>query len=146
MQVGYFVHICLGGFDAEKVPGIRGTCSTFFRSLCTRVRTSPFEISLSEYHDGSLVPWYWKPNISQACNGWILRFIQSKKTASPVIWLCLRSSIHSSRLGIWLSSTGFLFHSGLWIGGPGIITGRVWPWFSMHNHFGFQSITLLDSL
>ena len=28
------------------------------------------------------------------------------------------------KLGIWLSSTGFLFHSGHWIGGPGVIGGK----------------------
>lgn len=55
-QIDYFVHTCFGGFDAEKVSGIRGTCSTFLSSRCTRLRTSPLEISLFEYRDGSLVP------------------------------------------------------------------------------------------
>ena len=146
IRIDYFVCTCLGGFDAEKVSGMMGTCSTFLSSRCARQRIFPLEISFSKYCDRSLVPWYWKPNVSRAWKGWILLFIQSNMTTSLVICFCLRLAIHSSRTGIWLSSTVFLFNSGLWIGGPGVIIGSVLPRLSIYNHFGFQSITLLDSL
>ena len=59
---------------------------------------------------------------------------------------CLSLVILSSSSGIWLSLTSFLFHSGLQIGGPGVMAGRVSNWFSIYSYFGFQSITLLESL
>ena len=67
---------------------------------------------------------------SRACNGWILRFIQSKMTVSPVNILCLKMPIRASSSEIWLSSAGFLFHSGHWIGGPGVMDGKLLDWFS----------------
>jgi hypothetical protein len=56
IRIDYFVRTCLGGFDAEKVSGMMGTCSTFLSSRCARQRISPLEISFSKYCDGSLVP------------------------------------------------------------------------------------------
>jgi len=47
---------CFGGLAAEKLLGIMGTCFTSLSSRRTRLKTSPFEISSSEYHDGSAVP------------------------------------------------------------------------------------------
>ena len=131
---------CFGGLAAENVSGMKGRCFTSLRSSHTRLKTSLFEISYSEYRDAA-VPWYWKPNVSQACSGWILLFIQSNTTASPLVCFCLRLAIRASSSGIWLSSTSFSFHSGCRTGGPGVITGRVSDWFSMYNHLGFQSIT-----
>ena len=131
MQIDYFSHTCLGGFDAEKLSGISWTWSAFSSSHCTRRRASPLEISLVEYRDESLAPWYSKPNVSRACRGWILCFIQSITTASLVIWFCFRSTIRLSRSGIWLSSVGFFFHSGLLIGALGAIAGREVSWFPM---------------
>ena len=101
----------------------------FFRSRCIRLKTTSSEISSFEYLDGSVVPWYWNPSDSRACNGWILHFIQSNMTVSPVN-ICLRTAIRSSSSETWLSSTGFLFHSGHWIGGPGVIGGKHPDWFS----------------
>ena len=129
IQVDYFIHACIGRFDTEKVSGIWGTCSTFSSRRYTRRRASLFEISLVDYRDGSLVPRYSKPKVSWAWRGWILRFIQSKTTASPVIRSCFRSAIHPSRSRIWLPSINFFFHPGLITGGPGAITGRVFSWF-----------------
>ena len=71
----------------------------FFTSLsshCTRLNISSSEISSSEYLDELVVLWYWKPNVSRACSGWILLFIQSNMTASPVTLFCLRSAIRAS--------------------------------------------------
>ena len=137
---------CFGGFPIENVPRTTGIFFTFFRSRCTRLKTTSFEISSFEYLYGSVVPWYWNPSDSRACNGWILRFIQSNMTASPVNIFCLRTAIRSRSWGIWLSSTGFLFHSGHWIGAPGVIDGKLPSRFSIKNYLGFHSITLLLSL
>ena len=120
-----------GGFNNENVSRRWGTCSTFSKSCCTRRRASPLEISLSDHRDGSLVPWYSKPKVTRAWRGWILRFIQSKAIASPVIQFCFRFAINFSKSGIWLVSRGFFNHSALIIGGPGVIIGRVFPWFSI---------------
>ena len=49
---------CFGGFAAENVLGTTGIFFTFFRSRCTRLKTTSFEISSSEYLDASVVPWY----------------------------------------------------------------------------------------
>ena len=70
----------------------------------------------------------------RACNGWILRFIQSNMTASLVNIFCLKMAIRSSSSEIWLSSTSFLFHSGHWIGAPGVIDGKLPNRFSIKNH------------
>ena len=102
---------------------------TFFRSRCIRLKTTSSEISSFEYLDGSVVPWYWNPSDSRACNGWILRFIQSNMTVSPVNIFCLQMAIRASSSEIWLSSAGFLFHSGHWIGGPGVMDGKFLDWF-----------------
>ena len=110
---------CFDGFAAENAPGTTGILFTFFRSHWTRLKTTSSKISSFEYLDGSVVPWYWNPSDSRACNGWILRFIQSNMIVFPLNIFCLRMAIRSSSSEIWLSSTGFLFHSGHWIGGPG---------------------------
>ena len=122
---------CFGGFVAEKVSGTIGTFFTFLSSRCIRLNATSSEISSFEYLGGSVVPWYWNPSNSRACSGWILFFIQSNMTASPVTLFCLRSAIRTSSSEIWLSSTGFLFHSGHWIGGPGVIAGTLSHWFSI---------------
>jgi len=137
---------CFSGFAAEKVLGTIGTFFTFLSNRCTRLNATLFEISSFEHIHESAVPWYWNPSDSRACNGWILRFIQSNMTASPVNIFCLRTAIRSRSWGIWLSSTGFLFHSGHWIGAPGVIDGKLPNRFSIKNHLGFHSITLLLSL
>ena len=124
------VHTWFGGFAAEIVSGTTGTSFTLFSSHWIRLKTSSSEISSSEYLDESVVPWYWKPNVSRACSGWILLFIQLNTIASPVKFLCLISAILERSSGIWLPSTGFLFHSGHWIGGPGVIVGTLSHWFS----------------
>ena len=121
---------CFRGFAAEKVSGTTGTSFTFSSSRRIRLNTSSSEISSSKNLDESVIPWYWKPNVSRACSGWILLFIQSNTTASPVKLFFLSSAIRASSLEIWLLSTGFLFHSGHWIGGPGVITGTLSHWFS----------------
>ena len=46
------------GFAAENVPGTTGIFFTFFRSRCTRLKTTSFEIASYENLDGSVVPWY----------------------------------------------------------------------------------------
>ena len=122
---------CFGGLAAEKVLGTTGTFFTSLSSHWTRLNTSSSEISSSEYLDESVVPWYWKPKVSRACSGWILFFIQSNMTTSPVTFLCLRSAIRASSLSTWLLSTGFLFHSDHWIGGPGVMMGMLSHWFSI---------------
>ena len=121
---------CFEGFAAKKVSGTTGTSFTFLSSRWIRLNTSSSEISSSKNLDESVVPWYWKPNVFRAYSGWILLFIQSNAIASPVKFLCLRSAILERRSGIWLLSTGFLFHSGHWIGGSGVIT-RIWLRFKM---------------
>ena len=97
---------------SKKVPGTTGILFTFFRSRCIRLKTTSSEISSFEYLDGLVVPWYWNPSDSRACNGWILRFIQSNMIVSPVNIFCLKMAIRASSSEIWLSSTGFLFHLG----------------------------------
>ena len=48
---------CFGGFAAENVPGTTtGIFFTFFRSRCTRLKATSFEISFFEYLDESTVP------------------------------------------------------------------------------------------
>ena len=132
-----------GGFLAEKASGTTGTFFMFLNSRCTRLSTISSKISSFEYLDGSAVPWYWNPRVSWACNGWILRLIQSNTTASPVNIFCLKMAIRPSSSETWFSSTGFLFHSGHWIGGPVVIGGKHPDWFSTKNHLRFHSITLL---
>ena len=134
---------CFGGFAAEKVPRTTGILFTFFRSHCIRLKTTSFEISSFEYLNGSVIPWYWNPSDSQACSGWILLFIQSNTTTSPVNIFCLKMAIRSSSSKTRLSLTGFLFHSSHWIGGPWSKGGKLPDWFSTKNHLGFHSITLL---
>ena len=121
---------CFGGFAAEKVSGTTDTSLTSLSSRWIRLNTSSSEISSSKNLDESVIPWYWKPNVFRAYSDWILLFIQSNAIASPVKFLCLRSAILERSSGIWLLSTGFLFHSGHWIGGPGVITGTLSHWFS----------------
>ena len=111
-------------FAAEKVLRTIRTFFTFLSSRCIWLKATSSEISSFEYLDGSAVSWYWNPSNPRACNGWILRFIQSNTTASPVNILCLKSVIRSSSSETWLSSTDFLFYSGHWIGGPGVIGGK----------------------
>ena len=43
--------------------------------------------------------------------------------------ICLKMAIWSSSSEIWLSSTVFLFHSGHWIGGPGVMDRKLLDWF-----------------
>ena len=131
LQFDYLSLTSLGGFSTENVLRRCGTCSTFSNSHCTRWRASPLEISSSEHHDRSFFPWYSKPKVTRDWRGWILCFIQSITTASPVIWFCFRSTIRLSRSGIWLSSVAFFFHSCLLIGAPGAIAGRELSWFPM---------------
>ena len=69
-------------------------------------------LSVLYYVDRSVVPWYWNPSDSRACNGWILRFIQSNMIVSPVNILCLKMAIRGSSSEIWLSSTGFFIPLG----------------------------------
>jgi len=47
---------CFGGLATENVLGTTGILFTFFRSRCTRLKTTSFEISSFEYLDGSVVP------------------------------------------------------------------------------------------
>ena len=128
-QIDYFSLTPFGGFNTENVLRRWGTRSIFLKSRCTRCRASLLEISLSEHRDGSLVPWYSKPKFTRAWRGWILRFIQSKATASQVSRFCFNFAINSSKSRIWLVSRGFFNHSALIIGGPGVIVGMVFPWF-----------------
>ena len=100
---------CFGGFAAENVPGTTGILFTFFRSRCTQLRITSSEISSFEYLDGSVVPWYWNPSDSRACNGWILRFIQSNMTVSPVNILCLK--MESARVVQRFDSPRLVFYS-----------------------------------
>ena len=129
LQIDYLSLTSFGGFNTEIVLRRCGTCSIFSKSRCTQRRTSPLEISFSEHHDGSFTPRYSKPKVTRAWRGWILCFIQSKATASPLIPFCFKLAIISSNSGIWLVSRGFFSHSALWIGGPARMDGRLFPWF-----------------
>ena len=124
------ISTCFGGLAAEKVSGTTRIFFTSLSSRWTQLNTSSSEISFSEHLDESVVPWYWKPSVSRACSGWTLLFIQLHTIASPVKFLCLRSAILERSSGIWLSSIGFLFHSGHWIGGPRVVAGTLSHWFS----------------
>ena len=111
LQIVYLSLTSLGGFSTKNVLRRCGTCSTFSNNHRTRRRASPLEISSPEHRDGSFFPWYSKPKVTRAWRGWILRFNQSKATASPLIPFRFRLAIISSSSGIWLISIGFFSHS-----------------------------------
>jgi len=100
LQIDYLSLTSLGGFKTEKVLRRCGACSTFSNSHCTRRRASPLEISSSEHRDRSFFPRYSKPKLTRDWIGWILRFIQSKATASPLIPFFFRLAIISRSSGI----------------------------------------------
>ena len=52
---------CFSGFTVENVPGTTGIFFTFFRSRCTRLKTTSFEISSCENLDpiGNLRDFDW---------------------------------------------------------------------------------------
>jgi len=124
----------------------RTSCST--RKLPDRVVVGLQQYSARTFHV-TLFPRIYKGGQGPPQNTSTPKAIQTiTQTCASMIQscFCLSLVILSSSSGIWLSLTSFLFHSGLQIGGPGVLAGRVSHWFSMYSHFGFQTITLLESL